>query len=56
MSPLLDLFITFLSMGVTGYQEQLKKRKDVYLYFRKRLEELCKERDVSRDFNGLVDF
>ena len=47
MSPLLDLFVTLLSMGEEGYVGLLKKRKEVYTYFQTKLKEFCEKRQVG---------
>ena len=47
MSPLLDLFVTLLSMGEEGYLGLLKKRKEVYMYFQTKLKEFCEKRQVN---------
>ncbi|KAI9027839.1 O-phosphoseryl-tRNA selenium transferase [Hyaloraphidium curvatum] len=41
MSPILDLFITLLSMGSATWKEVLKQRKESYTYLHGRLNELA---------------
>lgn len=41
ISPILDLFITLLSMGEVGYQSLLKDRRRLLPIFRQQLEDLC---------------
>lgn len=40
-APIIDLFITLLSMGQIGYKKLLKDRKDVYAYFKLKLNALA---------------
>ena len=40
ISPVLDLFVTFLSMGKTGYKHLLEQRKENFQYFKQRLKSL----------------
>ena len=40
-SPIIDLFITLLSMGRNGYTQLLKDRKDVYAHFKRQMSELA---------------
>lgn len=35
------MFITLLSLGVSGYSSLLKQRKDVYIYLKERLKEVA---------------
>ena len=44
MAPLLDVFITMLSMGAEGYRSLIQERKRVYTYFRSQLQTLCAAR------------
>jgi len=47
-SPILDLFITLLSMGERGYKELLRHREEVLLpYFEQKLEEICNQFSLS---------
>eukprot|EP00736_Rhodelphis_marinus_P011757 Rmarinus@m.21036 len=41
MAPILDMFITLLSMGRTGYQNLLKEREELFSYFRDRLRQVA---------------
>lgn len=41
ISPILDLFITFLSMGQTGYISLLNQRKEMIEVFRKKFEDVA---------------
>jgi O-phospho-L-seryl-tRNASec:L-selenocysteinyl-tRNA synthase len=41
ISPIMDLFITFLSMGETGYRHLLTERRRLLPIFREKLEVLC---------------
>lgn len=55
-SPIVDLFITLLSMGRTGYLDLLKNRKLVYDYFKQRLKALAEaygERIVETSKNQI---
>ena len=44
MSPVMDLFCTFLSMGRTKLIELLKTRKDNFTYFKDKLTEVVKSK------------
>ncbi|RUS18840.1 soluble liver antigen/liver pancreas antigen, isoform CRA_d [Endogone sp. FLAS-F59071] len=41
MSPILDMFITLLTLGADGYRVLLKKRKDLHTHLRQRLDEVA---------------
>jgi O-phospho-L-seryl-tRNASec:L-selenocysteinyl-tRNA synthase len=40
-SPIVDLFITLLSMGQNGYRQLLETRKELFEYMRSKLEEFA---------------
>lgn len=46
-APLVDLFITYLSMGKKGYAALLKERKENLVYFKQKLSDLAKEHNES---------
>ncbi|GAU93495.1 hypothetical protein RvY_05427 [Ramazzottius varieornatus] len=55
-SPSTDLFITLLSMGVSGYQKLLQERKQVFAYLKEKLEVLatsCNERVLNTPGNNI---
>ena len=41
MAPLLDIFITLLHLGKTGWKQHLKTRKELVPYFRQKMEEVA---------------
>eukprot|EP00823_Brevimastigomonas_motovehiculus_P006829 TRINITY_DN57_c1_g1_i2.p1 TRINITY_DN57_c1_g1~~TRINITY_DN57_c1_g1_i2.p1 ORF type:complete len:390 (+),score=81.25 TRINITY_DN57_c1_g1_i2:79-1248(+) len=45
MSPILDLFITMLSMGIEGYRSLLSTREQLFSYFQKQLRDLAEKYD-----------
>ncbi|CAL4124064.1 unnamed protein product, partial [Meganyctiphanes norvegica] len=46
-SPLLDLFITLLSMGTNGYKKLVKERKEMKTMLVEKMEELAKNYDLK---------
>lgn len=47
MTPVMDLFITLLSMGVQGYTSLMSQRSDQMEYLRSRLEEVASTFDLQ---------
>ena len=41
VAPVLDVFITLLDLGASGYKGLLKQRKDLFKYFKGRLKEVA---------------
>ena len=46
-TPTMDMFITLLSLGVSGYKKLLKKRKELFTYLSDELKK-CAERHGER--------
>jgi len=42
-SPILDVFITLLSLGANGYKKYLKERKELYEHLQTKLQILCEQ-------------
>jgi O-phospho-L-seryl-tRNASec:L-selenocysteinyl-tRNA synthase len=45
INPILDLFITFMSMGIRGLRQLLQQRKEVYTFLKEGIERVAKEHD-----------
>eukprot|EP01029_Cantina_marsupialis_P029563 TRINITY_DN781847_c0_g1_i1.p1 TRINITY_DN781847_c0_g1~~TRINITY_DN781847_c0_g1_i1.p1 ORF type:complete len:485 (-),score=113.30 TRINITY_DN781847_c0_g1_i1:154-1608(-) len=46
-APLIDMLITCLAMGQSGWKQLLKQRKDVFKYLTGKLEEICSKNGLT---------
>ena len=46
-SPIVDLFITLLSMGVSGYKKLVKQRKELKFYLEEKMKEVANKHNLQ---------